>query len=74
MIDFVEENYNIIQTLFRYGKVSQTLINEYHIYKEYQKLEDVQSKMMKYSIISDMLRISDKSVIRAVNNMEKEVV
>lgn len=73
MIDFIEENYNIIQTLFSYGKVSQTLINEYHIYKEYQKLEDVQSKMMKYSIISDMLRISDKSVIRAVNNMEKEV-
>lgn len=74
MIDFVEENYNIIQTLFSYGKVSQTLINEYHIYKEYQKLENAQSKMLKYSIISDMLRISEKSVSRAVSNMEKEVV
>lgn len=73
MIDFVEENYNIIQTLFSYGKVSQTLINEYHIYKEYEKLDDVQSKMMKYSIVSEMLKISDKSVIRAINNMEKEV-
>lgn len=73
MIDFVEENYNIIQTLFSYGKVSQTLINEYHIYKEYQKLTDVQSKMLRYSIVSEMLKISDKSVIRAISNMEKEV-
>ena len=74
MIDFVEDNYNIIQTLFSYGKVSQTLINEYHIYKEYQNLDHVKSKMEKYSIISDLLKISDKSVIRAVSNMEKEVV
>lgn len=73
MIDFVEENYNIIQTLFSYGKVSQTLINEYHIYKEFQKLENIKSKMEKYSIVSDLLKVSDKSVIRAVNNMEKEV-
>lgn len=73
MIDFIEENYNIIQTLFSYGKVSQTLINEYHIYKEYQKLKDVDSKMLRYSIVSDLLRISEKSVTRAVSNMEKEV-
>lgn len=73
MIDFVEENYNIIQTLFSYGKVSQTLINEYHIYKEYQKHDNIQSKMLRYSIVSEMLKISDKSVIRAINNMEKEV-
>lgn len=73
MIDFVEENYNIIQTLFSYGKVSQTLINEYHIYKEYQKLTDVKSKMQKYSFVSELLNISERSVMYAIQNMEKEV-
>ena len=73
MIDFVEENYNIIQTLFSYGKVSQTLINEYHIYQEYVKLGHIKSKMERYEIVSMNLRISDKSVQRAIVNMEKEV-
>lgn len=73
MIDFVEENYNMIQTLFSHGKVSQTLINEYHIYKEFQKLDHIKSKMQKYSVVSELLRISERSVRYAVDNMEKEV-
>lgn len=73
MIDFVEENYNMIQTLFSHGKVSQTLINEYHIYKEFQKLDHIKSKMDKYASISISLGISERSVMYAITNMEKEV-
>lgn len=73
IVEFVEDNYNVIQVLFGHGKISPTLINEYHIYQEYLKLSHIKSKMERYSIISDMLKISDKSVIRAVSNMEREV-
>lgn len=73
MIDFVESNFNVIQVLFSKGKVSHTLLNDYHIYQEFQKTKHIKSKMQRYSDIAEMLNISERSVRQAIENMEKEV-
>lgn len=73
MIDKIEENFNFIQVLLSYGKIDVSVINEYHIYKEYEKTIDIKSKMQRYSIVADNLRISERTVMRAVNSMEKEI-
>jgi uncharacterized protein YktA (UPF0223 family) len=73
MIDFVEDNFNIIQILFSKGKVSHTLLNEYHIYQEFLKTKHIKSKMQRYSDVSETLNISERTVRKAVENMEREV-
>lgn len=73
MIDKIEENFNFIQVLLSYGKIDVSVINEYHIYKEYEKTTEIKSKMQRYSIVADNLRISERTVMRAVNSMEKEI-
>ncbi len=73
MIDKIEENFNFVQILFSNGKIDISIINEYHIYKEYEKLSNIKSKMQRYSIVADNLRISEMTVRRAVYSMEKEI-
>lgn len=73
MIDKIEENFNFIQILLSYGKIDISVINEYHIYKEYERLSDIKSKMLRYSEVAEILKISERTVMRAVNSMEKEI-
>lgn len=73
MIDKIEENFNFVQILFSNGKIDISVLNEYHIYKEYEKLSNIKSKMQRYSIVADNLRISEMTVRRAVYSMEKEI-
>ncbi len=73
MIDKIEENFNFVQILFSNGKIDISIINEYHIYKEYEKMSNIKSKMQRYSIVADNLRISEMTVRRAVYSMEKEI-
>jgi|GEM_PF-6509739 len=73
MIDKIEENFNFIQILFSHGKIDLSVMNEYHIYKEYEKTLSIKSKMMRYTVVAETLKISERTVMRAIDSMEKEI-
>jgi len=73
MIDKIEENFNFVQILLSNGKIDISVMNEYHIYKEYEKLKNIKSKMERYTIVSENLKVSEMTVRRAVYSMEKEI-
>lgn len=54
-------------------KIQLIHVRQYFIYKEYLKKSSIQSKMDRYSHVSEDIGVSERTVINAVKEMEKSV-
>lgn len=71
VIDYIKKNYNVFCKFSKLGKIPNSIINEYNIYLYYQSTSHIKSKMQRYTLTSEAMRINEKSVRNAVKEMER---
>lgn len=71
VIDTVKQNLPVIKELFQIGKISGTVLNEVKIYDSYNNAKG--GKMERYNKVAEDMRVSEKTVIRVVKDMERDV-
>lgn len=69
--DLIKKDMPVIIKLAKIGAVSPNLINAYNIYVFYESLSNEPSKMNRYTFTADSLRIDERTVMRAIKQMEK---
>lgn len=70
--EYIKENLCVVRQLTQIGKVPPKVINDYKIYSMFTSLA-IPSKMDRYSLVAEELKINEKTVIRAVKAMEEPV-
>lgn len=70
---YVKENLQTIRRLTRAGIISGRVIRHYQIYTQYKDLQPGTNKMHRYHTVADNMRISSRSVMRAVSEMERNI-
>lgn len=70
---FVEDHITELKNLQKLGIVSSTLIANFHIYSYYKSLNPakVPQKMNRYTFTAEAMKVSERSVMRAIKEMEK---
>lgn len=71
--EYIRENLCVVRQLTQIGKVPPKVINDYKIYSMFSNL-DIPSKMDRYSMVAEELKVNEKTVIRAVKAMEETLV
>jgi len=72
LANFIETNYNEFKGFVKAGIISPTTLNNYNMYCQFCELnKDIKSKMLRFSIVADKNKVSEKTVIRAVREMQK---
>lgn len=69
---FIEENIDDLKKLHKIGIVSCKLINSYSIYTYFKSLnpQDVPEIMSRYTFTAEAKNVSERSVMRAIKEME----
>jgi len=69
--EFIKDNKNLIESLFKVGEISTTLILKYEMYLFYNSLAVDLPKMQRYSISSEHFNVSEKTIQTALKTMSK---
>lgn len=67
---FIEENMDDLKKLHKIGIVSCNLITNYSIYSYFKSLNPQEEKMTRYTFTAEAMKVSERSVMRAVKEME----
>jgi len=70
---FIEKNEKQLLKLIRLGTLNGSLIVQYYIYKDYHDTRKITSKMQRYSIVAEKNRISERTVMKSIKEMEKNM-
>ena len=73
VVDIIEKNIAVIKLLMKLGKVPISVMNDYDIYNMWLSYSHEKSQMKRYKIVANIFKVSDRTVIRAVNEMKKFV-
>ena len=68
---FITENKEVIDKLTKVGESPISLIFRYEIYLFYEGLKGKKTKTEKYIICSEHFRVTERTVKRALNVMDK---
>lgn len=73
LAEFIKTNKPFIESLFKAGEISTSLILRYEIHEYFQKLDPTKSKMDRYEDCAERFKVSDKTVRIALKSMRKIV-
>ena len=71
--EFIKDNKSTIESLFKVGEISTTLILKYEMYLFYNSLANSMPKMQKYSVASEKFNVSEKTIQTALKTMRKVI-
>lgn len=73
LAEYITKNYPVVRKLLRAGAVSITLQKQYDIYQYYQTTKHIPSKMQRYTVTSEAMKVSERMVRDAVKEMKRVV-
>jgi hypothetical protein len=73
VVDVLQNNMCTLKQFMTLGIIPQSVMVDYKIYSFYQTLNKVPSKMARYTMTAETLKVSEVKVRRAVSSMEKKV-
>lgn len=68
--EYIEKNIDVVRTLIKTGVVPSSYINYYNIYCVYRSSTNLKNRMDRYNFVSDIVKTSTLTVIKAVKTME----
>jgi len=71
--DYISKNMGVVKTLVKIGKLPLSVMNDYDMFKMWQGTEHEKSQMQRYKTVAKTFKVSDRSVIRAVSEMKKNI-
>lgn len=71
--DYITKNYDVVDKLLKSGKVPVSLKTEYEIYQYFNTTGHLKSTMQRYTNTAEAMRVSERTVMRAVKEMRKIV-
>lgn len=71
--DYISKNMGVVKTLVKIGKMPLSVMNDYDIFKMWQCTEHEKSQMQRYKSVAKNFKVSERTVIRAVNEMKKNI-
>lgn len=71
--EYVKANLNVIRTLVRSGDISGRIISFYKVYEVFLSYHEIESKMDRYSMVSEDTGMPMRTVMKAVKSMETKV-
>lgn len=71
--EYIKSNIKVVQTFVKIGRMPLSVMNDYDIYLFYKSIDYEQSQMKKYSIVARHFKVSEKTVQRAISDMDKNI-
>jgi hypothetical protein len=73
VIDVLEQNMGTIELLVKITKMPLSIINDYQMYVFFKSIDFEKRQMKKYAIVAEKFKVSQRTVIRAINEMNKKI-
>lgn len=73
VVDLVEDNFKIVKTFVKIGRMPLSVMTDYDIYLFYKSITYETAQMKRYEIVAKNFKCSVDTVRRAVVGMEKIV-
>lgn len=70
---FIKSNWDVVNKLMKSGYVSISTKFHHDIYNYYKGTDGMKKKMDRYSATAEAMKTSERSVIRAIREMEKSI-
>jgi len=73
LADYITKNITVIKTLVKVGKMPLSVMQDYEMFRMWQKTASEKSQMQRYKIVAKSSKVSERTVIRAVSEMKKNI-
>ena len=71
--EFITKNFEEMKRLTKNGMMSPTMLAHHSIYQCYQNYSNLKSKMLRYQCASNDCKVSVRTVIAVVQDMERNM-
>jgi len=71
--DYLSKNMGVVKTLVKIGKMPLSVMSDYDIFRSWQATEYEKSQMQRYKTVAKNFKVSERTVIRAVSEMKKNI-
>lgn len=73
VIDVLEQNMSTIELLVKITKMPLSVISDYQMYVFFKSIDFEKRQMKKYAIVAAKFKVSQRTVIRAISEMNKKI-
>ena len=71
--DFIKKNIDVVKVFVKIGRMPLSVMNDYDIYLFYKSIDYEPAQMKRYGIVAKNFKVSEKTVQRAISDMEKNI-